>query len=54
MGPGRIALAVAVAAMAVTACSGPATSGPSHVPASYYVALRLAAGLTDDELPDDL
>jgi lysophospholipase L1-like esterase len=52
MGPGRIALAVtvAVAAAAITACSGPATSGPPHVPASYYVALgdSLSQGVQPD------
>ncbi len=37
-GPVRIAFAAAVAA-AVTACSGPATSVGSPVPASYYLAL---------------
>jgi lysophospholipase L1-like esterase len=50
MGPVRIALAVAVAAAAVTACSGPATSGRSDVPASYYLALgdSLSQGVQPD------
>src|SRR5260370_14265264 len=59
MGPVRIAFAVAVAvAAAVTACSGPAASGPAtlagaHVnagPASYYLALgdSLSQGVQPD------
>jgi len=38
MGPVRIALA-ALAAVAVTACSGPVTPAGPHAPASYYLAL---------------
>jgi lysophospholipase L1-like esterase len=53
MGPVRIALAAAVAAAAVTACSGPAPSAGSHagsVPASYYLALgdSLSRGVQPD------
>jgi lysophospholipase L1-like esterase len=50
MGPVRIALAVAVAAAAVTACSGPATSGRPPEPASYYLALgdSLSQGVQPD------
>ena len=52
MSPVRIALAVAVAVVtaAVTACAGPATSGRSHVPATYYVALgdSLSQGVQPD------
>jgi lysophospholipase L1-like esterase len=53
MGPVRIALAAAAVAVAVTACSGPATSARSHVaapPASYYLALgdSLSQGVQPD------
>ncbi len=51
--PVRIAFAAAAVAMAVTACSGPATSAGSHattIPASYYLALgdSLAQGVQPD------
>src|SRR5271169_6906400 len=53
MGPVRIALAAAAAAVAITACSGPATSVRSHAaapPATYYLALgdSLSQGVQPD------
>src|SRR5260370_24658768 len=53
MGPVRIALAAAAVAVAVTACSGPATSVRSHAaapPATYYLALgdSLSQGVQPD------
>jgi lysophospholipase L1-like esterase len=52
MGPVRIALAAAVVAVAVAACSGPATSAGSHgaAPAAYYLALgdSLSQGVQPD------
>jgi lysophospholipase L1-like esterase len=53
MGPVRIALAVAVAAVAATACSGPAPPARSHtesVQATYYLALgdSLSRGVQPD------
>jgi lysophospholipase L1-like esterase len=53
MGPVRIALAAAVAAVAVTACSGPATPAgldARSVPANYYLALgdSLSQGVQPD------
>jgi lysophospholipase L1-like esterase len=53
MGPVRIALAAAVVAAAVTACSGPATSSRPPVrtvPATYYLALgdSLSQGVQPD------
>ena len=53
MGPVRIALAAAAFAVAVTACSGPATPAGSHAaapPATYYLALgdSLSQGVQPD------
>ncbi|HJY95210.1 MAG TPA: GDSL-type esterase/lipase family protein, partial [Streptosporangiaceae bacterium] len=53
MGPVRITLAAAAVAVAVTACSGPATSVRSHAaapPATYYLALgdSLSQGVQPD------
>jgi lysophospholipase L1-like esterase len=47
----RVALAAAVAAAGIAACSGPSTSAPSHtVPATYYLALgdSLSQGVQPD------
>ena len=50
MGLGRVALAVAMTAAAVTACSGSAGSHATSAPATYYVALgdSLSQGVQPD------